>query len=268
METKLNIAEILKDKPKNTKLYSPLCGDCWLVSADYKGDEFGENYPIVVSQDKDDGAKALKTISLTAQGTLFESVGECMLFPSKEMRDWLKFQWKKGDVLTDENRFVIFGCFDNDEYTSFSAPFEYSGNNFRRDLGLIADEFRKVSDNIAQEAIKRIDEHYNGNLNLETLEIENSKQEYKDGDIVHFDLGANGETVAIVKGSAKVGPIVHASYFVRSGILFANPTSCLCQKENIIKERLATEEEKKLIFSQLADIGKNEHSETQQLAHL
>lgn len=30
METKINIAEILRDKPENTKLYSPLFGDVYL----------------------------------------------------------------------------------------------------------------------------------------------------------------------------------------------------------------------------------------------
>lgn len=30
MGTKLNIVEILKDKPQGTKLYSPACGKCTL----------------------------------------------------------------------------------------------------------------------------------------------------------------------------------------------------------------------------------------------
>lgn len=29
MENKINIAELLKDCPKGTKLYSPLCGECY-----------------------------------------------------------------------------------------------------------------------------------------------------------------------------------------------------------------------------------------------
>lgn len=36
METKINVAEILKDKPVNTKLYSPLYGDVYLVSCKVK----------------------------------------------------------------------------------------------------------------------------------------------------------------------------------------------------------------------------------------
>ena len=122
---KLTIAETLKDKPKGTKLYSPLCGDCWLVTADYKGDEFGENFPIVVSQEKDDKVKALKTISFTAHGTLFENVGECMLFPSKDMRDWEKFAWKIGDVFAtiDGGVVAMFDGWAEDDYTRFNTTY-------------------------------------------------------------------------------------------------------------------------------------------------
>lgn len=34
METKINIAEILKDKPKGTKLYSSACGNCTFEEAE------------------------------------------------------------------------------------------------------------------------------------------------------------------------------------------------------------------------------------------
>ena len=36
METKINIAEILKDKPQGTKLYSSACGKCKLIDVDDK----------------------------------------------------------------------------------------------------------------------------------------------------------------------------------------------------------------------------------------
>ena len=40
MENKINIAEILRDMPKGTKLYSPLFGKCELVGVDTgEGDE-------------------------------------------------------------------------------------------------------------------------------------------------------------------------------------------------------------------------------------
>lgn len=38
METKINVAEILKDKPVNTKLYSPLYGDVYLSHIGVRND--------------------------------------------------------------------------------------------------------------------------------------------------------------------------------------------------------------------------------------
>ena len=42
-------------------------------------------------------------------GNMYDG-GECIIFPSKEMRDWSKFSWKKGDVLisNDGGTEVIF----------------------------------------------------------------------------------------------------------------------------------------------------------------
>lgn len=113
--------------------------------------------------------------------------GEVTLYPSKEMRDWDKLAWKKGDVLTDDERFVIFKGFENDDYTEFFAPFEYNNNTFRQDLGLISNEFRKVNDDVAQEVIKKIEKHYSAKLNLETLKIE-KHQKFKDGDIPEHEF--------------------------------------------------------------------------------
>lgn len=47
--------------------------------------------------------------------------GECVVFPSKEMRDWSKFAWKKGDVLVsnDGGTEVIFDKWYDDTYTNF-----------------------------------------------------------------------------------------------------------------------------------------------------
>ena len=81
----LNLAEILKDCPKGTKLYSPIYGDVELVKI-YDGCE----YPIEVrlSDDMHD--------SYTKDGRInMDYDGECMLFPSKEQRDWSKFKVEK-----------------------------------------------------------------------------------------------------------------------------------------------------------------------------
>lgn len=81
MNENLDLVEILKDCPKGTKLYSPIFGvvefDC------VKGDV----YPIRVL------LKSGLAGSFTLDGRTYKDYkGECMLFPSKEQRDWSKFK--------------------------------------------------------------------------------------------------------------------------------------------------------------------------------
>lgn len=88
MNKKLNLVEILKDCPKGTKLYSPVCGECVL------GDIEGDCYPIRVTFIK--GSKE-DFCHFTKEGRYFENVesSECVLFPSKDNRDWSTFKAAK-----------------------------------------------------------------------------------------------------------------------------------------------------------------------------
>lgn len=110
---------------------------------------------------------------------LYDTAGECLLFPSKKMRDWSKFAWKKGDVLTNSSGFQIF--FDkwaNEDYTKFLGKIKVLGNSHCYDPA----NYSLASKEEALEFIKSVEEINNGKLNLETLRIE--KSEFKDGDIV------------------------------------------------------------------------------------
>ena len=85
MNENLNLVEILKDCPKGTKLYSTILGEVKL----YKVKD-NNTYPIGI-EDKE-GAQSW----LTSNGKFMERFdGECILFPSKEQRDWGKFNPKK-----------------------------------------------------------------------------------------------------------------------------------------------------------------------------
>ena len=88
MNENLNLVEILKDYPKGTKLYSPLVGEVELDRV-YKGHE----YPISTLYG---GAKDL-FLNFTKEGLFLVGApnGECILFPSKDQRDWSKFKPKK-----------------------------------------------------------------------------------------------------------------------------------------------------------------------------
>lgn len=98
----INIAIILSECPKNTKLYSPIFGDCTLV-------EVGTNMITVLC------CTTAIRYSFYSDGTYVKN-GECMLFPSKEQRNWHKFQmpFKDGDIISNDKFVAIFYNFIND----------------------------------------------------------------------------------------------------------------------------------------------------------
>ena len=81
----MNIAEILKDCPKGTKLYSPLLGEVSYIAID--------NERIVVTN----GA----VYKFMTDGRFWDfKDSECLLFPSKDNHDWSAFKApKKGDFV-------------------------------------------------------------------------------------------------------------------------------------------------------------------------
>lgn len=174
METKINVADILKDKPVNTKLYSPFYGNCILA--------FPENMTI-----KD---KSLVNRYFYADGRGCLN-GEIMLFPSKEMRDWRKFTWKKGDVLfSKDDVYIIFEEFENDAYTRFKGKHylwkEYDEEDYsKEETKMLTSKFEKANDNDAQTYINTIEKKLGGKLNLETLEVE---ADVNVGDVVSDDV--------------------------------------------------------------------------------
>jgi len=79
----INIAEILKDYPSGTKLYSPICGECELecvVPYYYCG---GHEIRCVAERNCN--------VNFDEFGRYGFDSGECLLFPSKENRDWTNF---------------------------------------------------------------------------------------------------------------------------------------------------------------------------------
>ena len=87
MNENLNLAEILKDCPKGTKLYSTIYGDVELEKVYLKDDE----YPIEIKI----GEGSDMTYVANNGRLLGDFPGECTLFPSKDQRDWSKFKTKK-----------------------------------------------------------------------------------------------------------------------------------------------------------------------------
>ncbi len=255
MEIKLNIAEILRDKPQGTKLYSLTYGDC--SYQEYTGD-FG------IECQSPNGVQ----FNLDEYGRYYID-GECILFPSKSMRDWSKFAWKKGDVLISKGRrtlHVIFEGFNDDTYTTFKGKHylcDYSNNencddeeyynDYHKEVEEQTIEFEKDNINNAQTYINIIEKKLDGKLNLETLEIE-KQLEFKDGDIVVY-----GKSVAICRKIYKHTLSFYVSLNEMVGLLFAD------EVESSEEYRFATEEEKQQLFDALEKEGKAWDAEKKQI---
>lgn len=256
MEAKINIVEILKHKPQGTKLYSSACGKCRLVGVDdksFKISFYNSKFGFM------NGGEGY----LDKNGKLYDD-GECVVFPSKEMRDWGKFSWKKGDVLVnkDESVHIIFEKFEDDAYKNFHGQYylwEEGGSmvSFEEDENYMqTSDFNKANKEDAQEYIYKIEKILGGKLNRETLEIEKTQPEFKKGDIAFADYG-NRQDVFIVSDKTNLSEGYSSFISLDLSSLTLNMgyrTSFF--KSDHCKLRLATEEEKQQLFDALAKEGK------------
>lgn len=113
----MNIAEILKDKPKGTKLYD------YLYNKEVKFDN-------IISVNGNSSIWCVRTkennVVVHHGYSEFGTIRDCkdglqILMPSKDMRDWRKFVWKKGAILVsnDGETVVMFFEWANGAYTEF-----------------------------------------------------------------------------------------------------------------------------------------------------
>ena len=199
MKAKLNIANILKNKPSGTKLYADAFGELSLERV-----KVNEVISIFVK------TKRSISYSFYSNGS-YTKEGEPILVPSKEMCDWNKFAWKKGDVLisNDYGTEVIFDKWYDNTYTNFHCKHYLNSEDKNKILyykeSLCATARYSLEDrNAAQTYINTIEERLGGKLNRETLEIE-KQTEFKDGDILHSDeTEYSDETIFIAKISGRV----------------------------------------------------------------
>lgn len=267
MNESINIPAILKGKPQGTKLHDSVRGidvyfakvdDCNKVHCTFEENE-------------------LQMFTYSSKGTLvgFED-GMVVLVPSEEMRDWNKFDWKKGDILVciDGKCKVIFDKFDDDHYTSFVG--KHYLESYGKDGELLDYEeihfgstanYTKDSDETIQCYINTIEERLGGKLNRETLEIE--KPKFKDGDIVSSEIRFIDSEDVIVETYIVHNDYLHgeklnyyAGYNSKASMIDYN--SVISPENTSVKNtflRLATEEEKQQLFDALAKEGKAWDSE-------
>lgn len=119
----LDLVNILKHCPEDTELYSPALGTCKLIdtSAMFNDDD----YPITVQ------ASDKEYYSFTKHGRLYNiEEGKCLLFPSKDQRDWNKFRLpcKRGDVMRTDSSVFIVCNFDKDLYPRVYCSVSFAGH--------------------------------------------------------------------------------------------------------------------------------------------
>lgn len=249
MEKELYIAKILADKPKGTKLYTDAFGKLSL--------ECVNNIGISTI------TKAGSFRNFHNDGK-YSTDGEPILIPSKEMRDWSKFAWKKGDVLisNDRGREVIFDRWYDITYTSFYAKHYLNSENENNIVyvedSLCTTEIYSLEDNNAAQCyINTIEERLGGKLNRETLEIEKLQPEFKDGDVITIMPHIGDKLIYLFKTEDDEKYYGHA--YIDGNIAIINEDS-YCQKD-FCTARPSTEEEKQNLFDALAKVGKRWNAE-------
>ena len=255
METKINIAKILKDKSQGTKLYD------WLHNIDVELDTISTTDTETVvwcTNETNNNTTCHRGYSEFGTERGYPD-GLQILFPSKEMRDWAKFSWKKGDVLISDCGFVcIFKEWASDDYTRFNGCYFDGMPNAE------TAKFDKLDNNTAYDYIREIENRCGGKLNPETLKIE-KQPKFKDGDILSCDEDSFTRHTTL---------ILHKDENITESIVSLVRHKKLIETnvpiDNFLLPRLyhAREDEKKELFDALAKGGKAWDAEKKQIVDL
>ena len=238
----MNIAEILKYCPKGTKLYCTLCGNA----------EFGEitNIGTIVIRKVADVISTSYTLDYEGR---YSHSGECVLFPSKDQRDWTKFRLpvKRGDIMME----IDGKC----PFISSGKIFSFSSGGI---CGLTVSDCFKIGDVDgywtdkfyipASEEVKKklFDKMAEAGYrwNVDTLELEKIEPKFKEGDILVDEC--NRLTlytgVTIDNRVQTCADLNNTTLIIYQPSLYDKPISAL---------RLATKEERNKFYSSLVKEG-------------
>lgn len=260
MEEKINIAKILKNKPEKTILYDAMR-------------DINVSLYVVEKQNGEtiifcDGIKKFKGCNFVYSDTGADYIfrkGMQLLKPSKEMQDWEKFSWKRGDVLISDCGFVcIFKEWASDDYTKFNGCYFDGMPNVE------TAKYSKLDNNTAYGYIRELENRCGGKLNLETLKIE-KQTEFKDGDVVVTDAVPSlyySKCIFILNGDLNTDESCANSYIFYN---INNNDFCFDVLDTEIRDRnihLATDSEKQQLFDALEKEGKAWDAEKKQIVDL
>lgn len=170
----MNIVEILKYCSKGTKLYSTVFGEVTLDKVDIH-----EKYPIVVYR-----LNHIKT-SFTREGYYMKDFpgSECVLFPSKEQRDWSKFRipLKRGDIMMKADGtipFIASGEFYKDTLPKYICGVDITGHFSTGIYGWTSEFYIPASEEAKKELFDKMAEA-GCKWNANTLELEKVVPKFK-----------------------------------------------------------------------------------------
>ncbi len=193
MENKeINIANILRHEPAGTRLYSPVCGALEITSV---SDD-------VIWCMEPGSSLTPHRISFNSCGQLinygeWQFDGECLLFPTKELRDWDVYCWREGDVLESKDgcNAVVFDKFTRSDRSRFAAHFVIEnaytkGRNYLRRVEELStkDFFNRHDCELGRDIIKQIAEHFNAPVCRYTYMLH---PRFKKGDFVVMEVSYN-----------------------------------------------------------------------------
>lgn len=281
-DKEFNIAEILKDAPEGTQLYSPICGTVIL-------DSVKDDYIYTYTADK--GA----TVTFFSDGKYIPCPdAECLLFPSKDNRDWDTFNvrqnFKKGDIVTrvyeDEyflllmddtdwssphNRVKVIcsvNLYNNTFYVSKPTDFWCNVSSF-----CTQGSHRLATDEEKAKLLDAIDK--NGYVwDSEKLELckKDEKPNYKKGDFV-VDFGAGiGPQIVILNEDVDWSKPTEGIYISCIYGLKDNVFEGHCRQWGTVKDfektRFATEDERKKFIEVIFEHGYIWDSEKNELCKI
>ena len=257
---KINIAEILKNSPKGTMLYSTVHGYVELI--DIHRD---------VIRCKPDYLNTI--ISFYSDGRWVVNRGECILFPSKENRDWSTFKlpFKDGDILYinygDSFKYIaIFKqIISNTVYVhTYYKYINNSLNIVNKVLGPANADIRFATEEEKQELFKVIeDKGYKWNPETKILE---KLPKFNDGDIIFED---RFHSICIFKREGSIKGTIDYYCGISSGEFYVKDEKNIDEHFGDISDyRLATKEERQKLFDAIKANGHKWNDETKTLEKL
>ena len=231
----MNITNLLEYCPKGTKLYSTVFGEVEFI-------EVASSNNIVIKSP--DGNEIL----FYCDGAYHRN-GECVLFPSKDQRDWSKFRLplKRGDIMMKANGtmpFIASGEFYKDTSPKYICGVNITGHFSTGIYGWTSEFYIPASEEAKKELFSKIAEAgYKWNADTLELEIESK---FKEGDIIK-DNKNNLYLIVDTNVRPKIGCVLNQD--MKLTILDKVTTL------DSIKFTLANEEERNILYSALVREG-------------